>query len=250
MQSKEEEKKRLFGRFTVVQALPNGSGGEAFKVRDVDGTMLFLKRAWNQPGFTLTAFKRELEVYGKLAGISDPAVLRVLHRFEAGEHLGFATEFAEGGTLEDFVYETADRTVDHAAAKDIAGQLVRGLIAIHGAGVVHRDVKPANIVRVGEHWKFVDFGIAKIVENGVESKTLQQAGTVGYAAPEQWEGVEASAEADVYSLAKVFVFLLRGETDPDMLAGSPWWPVVKACTSRERTARPKLTVLPDWIASL
>ncbi len=240
----------LFGKYEVVAQLPTGMGGEAYEIRDGAGVRYFAKRARTISAIQSNTFRREIEIYRCLQRSNASSVLRVVEVFEDAKagYMGFVTEFAEGGTLQERVLESADGSLPHAEAKQVAIELANGLMAIHAAGVVHRDVKPANIVRTDAGWKFVDFGISKELAKGVQSKTFQMHGTVGYSPPEQWDGVEASAEADVYALGKVIAFILRGETDPDLLVGTSWWGVVSGCTARERAARLRLPVVAELLA--
>jgi serine/threonine protein kinase len=83
--------------------------------------------------------------------------------------------------------------------------------------IVHRDLKPENVLRSGGIWKIADFGIAKNLAKAAPGATFQQAGSYGYAAPEQFFGTEAHPSADVYSFGKVLVFMVTGHTDLDHL---------------------------------
>mgnify|MGYP003383679788 CR=1 FL=1 len=102
-----------------------------------------------------------------------------------------------------------------ALATPIALQVAKGLAALHESDIVHRDLKPENVLLSGSKWKLADFGIAKNRAHAAPGVTFQQAGTYGYAAPEQFEGTAADPSADVYSFGKVLVFLLTGKTDLD-----------------------------------
>jgi serine/threonine protein kinase len=132
-----------------------------------------------------------------------------------------------------------------AEALTIAVEIAQGLVELHAAGIVHRDLKPENVLRVGDKWKLADFGIAKNRAQAAPGRTFQQAGTYGYAAPEQFEGVEAHPSADVYSFGKLVVFLLTGRTDLDRV------PVEYAelrrlafrCASQVVEARPEIAAV-------
>jgi serine/threonine-protein kinase len=72
---------------------------------------------------------------------------------------------------------------------------------------VHRDLEPENVLRAGTRWKLADFGIAKNRARAAPGVTFKQAGTYGYAAPEQLEGSPADPSADIYSFGKVLTYL-------------------------------------------
>jgi serine/threonine-protein kinase len=133
---------------------------------------------------------------------------------DVGEHAGrsfIVMELVPGGTVADRV--AAGRPPRATALAWIA-QAAAGLDAAHAAGVVHRDVKPANLLLdAAGRVKVADFGIARVL--GDEGATLTAAGTVvgtsGYASPEQAQGTAVTPASDVYSLAAVAFELLTGE---------------------------------------
>jgi serine/threonine-protein kinase len=125
--------------------------------------------------------------------------------------------------------------LDPREALDIAMAVAAGLAELHRANIVHRDIKPQNVLLSGGHWKIADFGIAKNRDRYGGDKTFQQLGTTGYAAPEQMYGVEAHPSADVYSLGKLFAFML---TSTPLLDGVPkelsaWKDVIRRMTCEE-----------------
>jgi serine/threonine-protein kinase len=134
--------------------------------------------------------------------------------YDVGEHRGrpfMVMELVPGGTVED---RLAQGRPSRAAALAWIGQAAAALDAAHAAGVVHRDVKPANLLLDAEgRVKVADFGIARVV--GERGTTLTEAGTVlgssGYASPEQAQGLPATPASDVYALGGVAFELLTGE---------------------------------------
>ncbi len=104
----------------------------------------------------------------------------------------------------------------HRAAR-VAAQLGEALDAIHIAGFVHRDVKPANIMLApADHVYLTDFGLAKqAITRGDATRTGQWVGTLDYAAPEQIRGARVDARADVYSLGAVLYYILTGQVPFD-----------------------------------
>jgi serine/threonine-protein kinase len=159
-------------------------------------------------------FLREARLAARLA---HPNVVRV---FDVGEDDGrpfIAMEYVEGETLAELVAQRAPLPATEAAR--LGTQMCAGLAAAHAAGLVHRDVKPQNLLlRTDGVLKLGDFGIAA----GHDGTRLTLAGTVlgtaGYLAPEQARGEEVTAAADIYAVGAVLYELLTGE--PSRTAGS------------------------------
>jgi serine/threonine protein kinase len=124
------------------------------------------------------------------------------------------------------------------------------LRSLHGLDVVHRDLKPENVFRVRGRWKLGDFGIAKNVTRLVTQMTFKQAGTLGYAPPEQFDGAEATASADVYAFGKLLTFLVTGDTDPDKVAYPSWARLIRACTRADPEQRPELDEVETLLTAL
>ncbi len=152
-------------------------------------------------------FVRETRV---AAGIDHPNVIPV---FYAGEHEGrlyLAMRYVLGDDLRTLVRR--EGLLDAARAVRIVAQVAAALDAAHASGIVHRDVKPANVLLgAGEHAYLTDFGLTKRVHSA--SGTTQASGwvgTLGFVAPEQIRGERVDARADVYALGCVLHHALTG----------------------------------------
>jgi serine/threonine protein kinase len=147
-------------------------------------------------------FLREARLAGRL---SHPNVVQVYDAGEADGRLFIVMEYVPGDTLTQFGKLSADEAVP------LALQACAGLQHAHDAGVVHRDVKPGNLLlRPDGVLKVADFGIARAAENTQLTQLGTVLGTAAYLAPEQAAGEEVTAAADIYSLGAVLYELLTG----------------------------------------
>jgi serine/threonine protein kinase len=151
-------------------------------------------------------FVREAAIAGS---IDHPNVVPVYSAGEDAGHLYLAMRWVEGDDLRGLVER--DGPLPAARAVEIVAAVGEALDAAHARGLVHRDVKPANVL-VGDHVYLGDFGLARDAgdeESGV-TRTGQLVGTVEYVAPEQVLGRPATAATDVYGLGCVLFFALTG----------------------------------------
>ena len=198
------------GRYELERPLGHGAMAVVDLVRDVElGRSVALKRlAENlaRDDELRARFLREARLAARLAHPN------VVHVYDVGEDDGrpfMAMEYVDGETLAELVARRGPLPPDEAAELGI--QACRGLAAVHAAGLVHRDVKPQNLLlRRDGVLKLGDFGIAF----GLEGTRLTMAGTVlgtaAYLAPEQARGEEVTASADVYGVGAVLYELLTG----------------------------------------
>ena len=155
---------------------------------------------------TLARFEREASLMGDL---DDPHFVRVLDHGQEGEQPFLVMEFVEGSTLKAYIGQNI--TLPAEEALFIARQVAEGLAAIHRRGVIHRDVKPQNImVRPDGFVKVMDFGIAKALDMTTLTKTGFMVGTPHYVSPEQAMGSASDQRSDIYSLGVVLYEMLTG----------------------------------------
>ena len=161
------------------------------------------------------------------ARLDHPAVVPVFDSREVDGELIVAMRLVEGGDLR----KTIDREGPLEAPRAIAllGQVAEALDAAHAAGIVHRDVKPHNVLVEGDRAYLSDFGLAKALgESGTQPSGSSVVGTAEYMSPEQWRGGSVGPEADIYSLGCVLYEALTGivpfarkqaDTEPEMPEG-------------------------------
>ena len=144
-------------------------------------------------------FKREWET---AASIDHPNVIPVYEAGEAEEHLFIAMRYVEGLDLANLLAREPELAPERAVR--IIAQVASALDAAHARGLVHRDVKPANVlIGAEEHVYLTDFGLTKHASQDALTKTGLFVGSVDYAAPEQIRGEAMDARTDVYSLGCV-----------------------------------------------
>jgi serine/threonine protein kinase len=153
------------------------------------------------------------------ASVRHPNVASVFHLGRTGESYFYAMEFVEGETLEKLIKRSGRLEVK--LALEIATQVAAGLAAVHEQHLVHRDIKPTNImVRLKEEGgvtaKIIDLGLAKTVDESASAAGISSpgafAGTPEFASPEQFAGVEVDTRSDLYSLGVTLWVMVTGQT--------------------------------------
>jgi serine/threonine-protein kinase len=201
----------IAGRYEVERPLGHGAMAVVDLARDTElGRDVAVKRlAENlaRDDELRARFLREARLAARLA---HPNVVRVYDVGEDGDRPFIAMEYVDGETLGDLLTRRGPLPPDEVVQLGV--QACRGLAAAHDAGLVHRDVKPQNLLLGRDGLlKLGDFGVAF----GLEGTRLTTAGTVlgtaAYLAPEQARGEEVTAAADVYALGAVLYELLTGQ---------------------------------------
>jgi len=154
-------------------------------------------------------FIRETRV---AASLDHPNVIPVFSAGEEGGRLFFAMRYVDGDDLRTLIRREVRLAPERAAS--IVAQVGSALDAAHARGIVHRDVKPANVLLAGaEHAYLTDFGLTKRLHSAAaETRPGGWVGTLGYVAPEQIRGERVDARADVYALGCVLFHALTGVT--------------------------------------
>jgi serine/threonine-protein kinase len=146
-----------------------------------------------------------------VARLKHPSILEIYdYSGEESDASYIATELLTGPTLKEFAEKHPSIPPEIVAC--IGLQLARALAAAHAEGIVHRDVKPENVLlHEGREVKLTDFGIAQLVDMQSMTSTGQLLGSPGHMAPEQVEGKDIDARSDMFSLGTVLYFLATGE---------------------------------------
>jgi eukaryotic-like serine/threonine-protein kinase len=209
----------LDGRYQLLRDLGRGAAGVVFEARHLfTGRFVAIKMLAPGPRASdLAELRARLQREGRaLASIRHPGVVEVLDGGITLDGVSFVVmEMLEGRTLEGLLAARTTLSVHNTAA--VALQLCEGLAAVHRAGIVHRDVKPSNVIVLRdegghERVKLVDFGIAKMDRPGDDKLTGVGAviGTPAYMSPEQLLGLEVDHGSDVYAVGVTMFECLSG----------------------------------------
>lgn len=194
------------GRYRIERTLGYGGMAVVYLAHDEELRRLVAIKVLAEHLSGDSAFRERFLQESRLASrLSHPNVVQVYDAGEADGRPYIVMEYVEGDTL-------AERgKLGYEDAVPLALQACAGLQHAHAAGLVHRDVKPANLlVREDDVLKIADFGIARAAELTRLTQHGTVLGTAAYLAPEQAEGEEVTAAADVYSLGAVLYEVLSG----------------------------------------
>jgi len=235
----------LSERYKLGETLGFGGMSEVHRGRDLrldrDVAIKVLRADLaRDPSFYLR-FKREAQ---NAAALNHPAIVAVYDTVEADTEEGplpyIVMEYVDGETLRDIV--RSEGPMSPRRAMEVMGDVCAALDFSHRHGIIHRDVKPANVMinRAGSV-KVMDFGIARAIADGTSTMTQTAAvmGTAQYLSPEQARGEQVDARSDVYAAGCVLFELLTGE--PPFTGDSP---VAVAVQHVREDPRPPSTVHP------
>jgi len=206
----------LEGRYTVEREIGRGGAARVFRARNKDGQEVALKVLHPQLAASVAAdrFLREIKFVSRL---DHPNIARLIDFGEDDWVLWYVMELIQGPTLRQHLDRA--RRCSISDVLHIAHDLLGGLAAAHAQHIVHRDVKPDNIVLSPNGSVLVDFGIAKAVAEAGSDRLTRSGfavGTSAYMSPEQISGLEGvDPRSDIYSLGCVLFECLAGRPPYD-----------------------------------
>jgi serine/threonine-protein kinase len=202
---------QTLGRYTLLGELGRGAMGVVYKASDPLLNRTVAIKTINvaaEPDERAEYEKRFYQEAKAAGGLSHPNIVTIFDIGHAGELVYMAMEFVAGSELKSLL---ASRQVEPRAALDIGAQVAEGLAYAHDRGVVHRDVKPANIMVVpGGPAKIMDFGIARMRQSDVKTQTGMLLGSPKYMAPEQLLGGAVDHRCDIFALGVVIYEMAVG----------------------------------------
>jgi len=203
---------QIFSHYTIIGLIGKGGMGEVYAAEDTrldrKVALKILPTAFALDEERMRRFLREAKA---ASALNHPNILTIYENGDADGINYIASEFVEGGSLSERVRHG---TLGLDAVLDIAVQVVSALQAAHGAGIIHRDIKPDNVmVRPDGVVKLLDFGIAKLSVSLPETDTTAGLiiGTANYMSPEQARGKVVDARSDIFSFGLVLYEMLAGK---------------------------------------
>jgi eukaryotic-like serine/threonine-protein kinase len=229
------------GDYTVLRRLGQGAMGVVYLGRSPGGRLLALKVARaelaDDPGFR-ERFRHEVAMARAVGGFWTAAVVDA---DPDAPRPWLATEYVPGPTLREVVAEHGP--LPEPALRRLVAGLAEALLAIHATGMVHRDLKPGNVLLAADGPRVIDFGIAKALETPPLTATGILVGTPGFLSPEQVKGQELTPASDVFALGSVLVYAASGH-------GPYGGGDVAALMYRVVHGQPDLTGVPESLRSL
>ncbi len=238
-----------FGRYRVLKELGRGAMGIVYLAEDTE-----LARRVAIKTIALTGadpdrdrhearFRQEARAAG---GVSHPAIVTIYDVGREGDVAFIAMEVVEGRELRELI---RDGAITPSQSIEIAALVADALAYAHDHGVIHRDIKPGNIMVLADgRVKLMDFGIARLQEPTVKTQTGVMLGSPQYMSPEQIAGDEVDGRADVFSLGVVLYEMMTGVKPfdaPDLSQVLFWVVNMPAKPPGER--RPGLPAVVDYI---
>ncbi|MFI6554729.1 protein kinase domain-containing protein [Streptomyces griseus] len=259
------EDPRTVGPYRTLVRLGAGGMGVVYLARSAGGTLVAVKviRAEHaaDPGFR-ARFRREAEAAARITG---PWVVPVLGADTEAHEPWLATAFVPGPSLAEVV--GAGGALPEATVRALGSRLAAALVAVHEAGLIHRDVKPGNVLLALDGPRLIDFGIVR--HEGATALTTSGAviGTPGYLAPEQASAAPLGPPCDVFSLGCVLGYAATGRPpfgagggagalfrtiheEPDLTGVPPGLaPLIAACLAKDPPARPTASRVREALES-
>ena len=254
------------GDYTLLTRLGEGGMGIVHLARGADGRRVALKVLRPHIVGDEEARARLAREVSSLERVRSPWVAEILDADPWADVPYVVTRYVPGLSLHDHVVE--EGPVEDRDLYWLAGCLAEGVAAVHAAGVLHRDVKPSNVLMEGRTPILIDFGLARVAEDPRLTHTGWLLGTPGYLAPEILYGDDATPAADVHAWAATVAYAAlgrppygrgpamaimdrarRGEHDLSGLSG-PLAGVLDAALDPDPLARPLLAEILAWIRPL
>lgn len=201
-------------QYTVVAEL----GPQMWIVRGNSSGLLMLLRGYS----------RELyPILRTVSEIGDKNLMRVYDAADDGNRCWGLCEYIEGVTLEGLVKEQG--VLSERRTREIAQGVCAGLSALHQRGIIHKDIKPSNVMidRYGVV-KIIDYDIARVHKQGADKDT-RLFGTTGYASPEHFGFGQTDPRSDIYSIGVLMNYLLTGCMPDECRYSGPLEPVIRRC---------------------
>ncbi len=201
------------GRYEVIRELGQGAMGVVYQAKDplIDRVVAIktinLGLAMEGKDEYEGRFYQEAKAAGRL---NHPNIVTIYDVGKSGDIAYIAMEYLQGRELRDIMNDAGLLPVSHVL--DIVAQVASGLAYAHEYDIIHRDVKPSNIMVIRDgHVKITDFGIARMASSAVRTQTGMVLGSPKYMSPEQVMGKEIDQRSDIFSLGVMLYEMLTGQ---------------------------------------
>ncbi len=199
---------KTISQYKITDRLGEGGMGVVYKAFDTrlerEVALKFLRPEFVQTDDDRRRFVREAQA---LAALDHPNVCTVYELDEADGRAFIAMAFVKGRSLKDAL---EDGPMEPTRVTEIAGEIARGLRAAHERGIVHRDIKGANVMITPDGVRILDFGLARSVDRSMLTRDGVAVGTIAYMSPEQASGHPVDHRTDIWSLGVLMYQLLTG----------------------------------------
>lgn len=212
--------------------------------RSPRGTVSVVRHKKSGTRYVFRRYSGSGEAYRRLLPVLCPHLLQIMEAAEQDGRTAVLEEYVQGDTLAELL---TGAKLTEKEARQVTMQLCQALHVLHSMGVVHRDVKPENVILRGSDAVLIDFDAARIYKDESESDT-QVLGTTGFAAPEQYGIFQSDERADIFSLGVLLNIMLTGKHPSREMAAGKMGRIVRKCTmtapeQRYQSARALMEVL-------
>ncbi len=203
--------KVLDGRYEILEEVGNGGMAVVYKAKDFDTGAIVAVKILREEYLDNEEFCRRFRNESRaIALLNHPNIVKIFDVCNSPSLQYIVMEYIDGISLKDYIEQ--QHVVRVKEAVHFTTQILRALMHAHSRGIVHRDIKPQNIMLLSNgRIKVTDFGIARLANSQTSTITDKAIGSVHYIAPEQARGAATDARADLYSVGVMLYEMLTGK---------------------------------------
>ena len=203
--------KVLDGRYEILEEVGNGGMAVVYKAKDFDTGSIVAVKILREEYLDNEEFCRRFRNESRaIALLNHPNIVKIFDVCNSPSLQYIVMEYIDGISLKDYIEQ--QRVIRVKEAVHFTTQILRALMHAHSKGIVHRDIKPQNIMLLSNgRIKVTDFGIARLITSQTSTITDKAIGSVHYIAPEQARGAATDARADLYSVGVMLYEMLTGK---------------------------------------